>query len=513
MPVMAKNVVATSQPLAAQTGLRMLLDGGNAVDAAIAAAITLTVVEPTSNGIGSDAFAVVSYGKELFGLNGSGKSPAGWTADYFAGKESMPEYGWDSVTVPGAVSAWVELSERFGKLSFEQLFVPAIEYARNGFPVSPITAAAWKKAEQTYREFKEFGAAFLPGGRAPKAGEKFAFPDQAKTLELIASSRGKAFYTGEIAELIASTAESAGGLMTVDDLATHKAEWVNTISYTYRDFTVHEIPPNGQGIAVLIALGILKHHDISQYPVDSADSIHVQIEAMKLALTDAYRYISDPASMDIELKALLSSDYLEQRARLIDLSQARSHRFGIPQRDSTVYLCTADANGMMVSYIQSNFHGFGSGIVIPGAGISMQNRGCGFSLEPEHPNRVGPRKRPYHTIIPGFATKDGKPLMGFGVMGGSMQPQGQVQIIVRMVDYGQNPQAACDAPRWRIFNDLDVGLETGIKSDVMNDLRQRGHNIRIMEFTSFGGGQLIYRLNDGYCAASDFRKDGQAVGF
>jgi len=513
MPIMARNIVATSQPLAAQAGLRMLQKGGNAVDAAIATAIALTVVEPVMNGIGGDAFAIVWDGKELHGLNASGRSPAAWNFEHFSRYKSMPLLGWDSVTVPGAVSAWAELSNRFGYLPFEDLFEPAIEYAYNGFPVSPITAGRWSVAAKRYKEFPEFAAAFLPNGRAPKVGEKFEFKAQAKTLERIAETKGAAFYHGDLAGKIVAHAKATGGLITREDLASHQPDWVGIISINYRELTLHEIPPNGQGIAALLMLGILENWNIQDYPVDSADSLHLQIEAMKLAFADTYRYVSDPSSMDIDDTDLLNPDYLSQRAKLISLDKAQDPDYGIPEHGDTVYLTTADANAMMVSLIQSNFSGFGSGIVVPDTGISLQDRGACFSLERGHPNQVDGGKRPFHTIIPAFVTKDGQPLMSFGVMGGPMQPQGHAQIMIRMFDYDQNPQAAIDAPRWRVFKKMEVIFESGFKPEVLEDLRNRRHKIQSGAEQSFGGGQLIYKLADGYCGASDPRKDGQAVGF
>ena len=510
-PVLARNVVATSQPLAAQAGLRMMLDGGNAVDAAIATAIALTVVEPTSNGIGSDAFAIVWNGERLHGLNASGRSPAAWTPEHFAGVTSMPERGWDTVTVPGAVSAWVELSKAFGKLPFDDLFAPAVDYARRGFPVSPVVAASWQSAAKAFKDLPDFGAAFLKNGRAPKAGEVWSFEDQARTLERIAATNGEAFYRGDLAEKIAAHATATGGLMTTDDLAEHKADRVEPISVDYREFTVHEIPPNGQGLAALIALGILEQFPLADFPADSADSLHVQIEAMKLAVADAHRYIADIDAMGFNPSTFLQPDYLAERAKLIDMKRAGEPTFGVPREGGTVYLTAADASGMMVSYIQSNYGGFGSGIVVPGTGISLQNRGKGFTLEEGHANRVGPRKRPYHTIIPAFVTRDGKPVMSFGVMGGPMQPQGHVQMMVRIADHRQNPQAAADAPRWQVTDGLNVTLEPGVADEVAADLSRRGH--RISKGPNGGGAQLIWKLDDGYVAASEPRKDGQAVGF
>ncbi len=514
VPVLAHNVVATSQPLAAQAGLRMLQKGGNAVDAAVAAAIALTVVEPVMNGIGGDSFAIVWDGEKLYGLNASGRSPAAWRFEQFSRFEIMPELGWNSVTIPGAVSSWVELSSRFGRLPFEELFEPAIGYAYDGFLVSPTVAEMWSAAPEKYQDFPEFAAAFLPRGRAPRTGGKFQFKAQAKTLERIAETRGAAFYRGDLADKIAAHAKATGGLITKADLASHRADWVETISTDYREFTLHEIPPNGQGIAALLMLGILEHWNIQDYPVDSADSLHLQIEAMKLAFADTYRYVSDPASMDVSCENLLNRDYLYQRAKSVDLAKAHNLPCGIPGNGDTVYLAAADASGMMVSFIQSNYLDFGSGIVVPETGISLQCRGACFSLEKGHTNQVAGGKRPFHTIIPAFVTRDGQPLVSFGVMGGSMQPQGHAQLMVRMFDYHQNPQAACDAPRWHVSPTMELSFEPGFKQEVLADLSKRGHKVvKVGRDWCFGGAQLVYKLEGGYCAASDPRKDGQAVGF
>lgn len=512
---MARNMVATSQPLAAQAGLRMLLKGGNAVDAALASAIALTVVEPTSNGIGSDAFAIIWDGKELHGLNGSGRSPKGLTYDRFAHLDAMPQIGWDAVTVPGAVSVWIELSERFGKLNFEELFEPAISYASSGFPVSPITARAWQRAVTGFKDFEDFRQTFLPNGRAPMAGELFQCRDQASTLEEIAESRGDAFYRGNLAEKMASCSKEFGGVLTVEDLAAHQCEWVAPIFQEYKGFCLHEIPPNGQGIAALIALGILGHFNLSDYPMDSVDSIHLQIEAMKLALADIRQHLADPMHMAVQSSDLLDADYLAQRARCIDMKTAQFLETGIPYDKGTVYLTTADAGGMMVSFIQSNYMGFGSGVVVPGTGISLQNRGAGFTVEKGHPNQVAGGKRPYHTIIPGFVTKNGAPVMSFGVMGGHMQAQGHVQMMTRIFDYCQNPQTASDAPRWHLTaTDNHVAMEAGWPDELLNGLAERGHAIIADEVQPlFGGAQLIYNLNGYYVSGSDHRKDGCAVGF
>jgi gamma-glutamyltranspeptidase/glutathione hydrolase len=514
MPVMGENVVATSQPLAAQAGLRMLLEGGNAVDAAIAAAVTLTVVEPTGNGIGSDAFALIWDGRKLHGLNGSGRSPRAWDLKRFEGQTKMPQYGWDSVTVPGAVDLWATLWRRFGQLSFTDLFSPAIHYARNGFAVSPITGARWAEALGTYGFFKEFARTFLPGGRAPQPGERFRCPTQADTLEIIADTRGEAFYRGSLSEKIIAEAESSGGAMMLDDLASHRSEWVNPISQQYRGAHLNEIPPNGQGLAALIALGILRRFNLQDFPVDSADGIHLQIEAMKVGFALARRHVGDPDTMDVRAADLLNEEMLDELAREIRLDRAAFQNIGMPLDHGTVYLSAADQTGMMVSLIQSNFTGFGSGVVIPGTGISMQNRGFGFSTKKGHPNCVSGGKRPYHTIIPGFVTFKEKPLMSFGVMGGHMQPQGHVQMMVRLLDYGQNPQTASDAPRWHLCEDLKIALESGFSPEVKKGLRKKGHTLTDSDpVWGYGGAQLILKTEHGYCAASDHRKDGQAVGY
>jgi gamma-glutamyltranspeptidase/glutathione hydrolase len=503
MPVLARNVVATSQPLAAQAGLAMLMKGGNAVDAVLATAITLTVVEPTGNGLGSDAFAILWDGKKLHGLNASGRSPAAWTPERFKGRTTMPDTGWDSVTVPGAVSAWVTLSERFGKLPFADLFEPAIRYASDGFMVSPVIARLWARQAPSLQDVPGFAEHLMVRGRAPAPGERFTAPAHARALKRIAETKGQAFYSGDLAESIAAHARKHGGALTVADLAEHKADWVEPLAKDYRDYTLHEIPPNGQGIAAQIALGIL----------ESADSLHLQIEAMKLAFADVYEYVSDAGTMRVRNADLLDKEYLRSRGRLIDMKKAKTPQHGVPGRGGTVYLTAADASGMMVSYIQSNYAGLGSGVVVDG--ISMQNRGYGFVLRPDHPNVVAPRKRPFHTIIPAFVTKNGQPVMSFGVMGGSMQAQGHAQVMVRFADHHQNPQAAADAPRWRIDQGLTVNMEEGVPAGVVDELRRRGHHVVVADRTStdFGRAQLIYKMEDGYLGASERRTDGQAVGF
>ena len=515
-PVFAGNVVATSQPLAAQAGLSMLAKGGNAVDAALAAAITLTVVEPTGNGLGSDAFAILWDGSELHGLNASGPAPAGWTPERFAGRTAMHFRGWEAVTVPGAVSAWAALSQKFGRLDFADLFEPAIRYARDGFVVTPIIGKLWELGARELASQPGFAEMFMPGGRAPAAGERFQAPDLARSLELIAGSSGEAFYRGELASRIAAHSASCGGAMTEADLAGYNAEWVGTIGMDAFGVSLEEIPPNGQGIAALMALGILETLDLGSEP-DSAQSLHFQIEAMKLALADLAAYVADPAHMTaVSASDLLDKSYLARRAKLIDPGKAQTFDPGKPQDGGTVYISAADSDGMMVSFIQSNYAGFGSGVVVPGTGISLQNRGADFSLAVGHPNQVAPGKKPFHTIIPGFIMKDGAPLTAFGVMGGPIQAQGHVQMVLRMENFGQDPQTAIDAPRWRVLDAKRVAIEPDIGKEALAGLEAMGHEVTFDapgEAFGFGGAQAIRRIASGYVAGSDHRKDGQAVGF
>jgi gamma-glutamyltranspeptidase/glutathione hydrolase len=490
----------------------MLAAGGNAVDAILATAITLTLVEPVSNGIGSDAYAIVWDGKRMHGLNASGRSPQGWTLDYFKGKSAMPVRGWDTVTVPGCVGAWVELHQKFGKLPFKKLFEQAIRYGREGFLVSPTIAGQWENQVVELKGQPGFAKYFMPGGRAPRPGERFKFKDHSAVLEKIAATKGKAFYRGDLAERIEAHAKKHGGAMRAADLAANKPDWVKPLEMNYRGYTLHEIPPNGQGMVALMALGMLEHFDVRSLPVDGPDSLHLQIEVMKLAFADARRYIADIDYMDVKPQALLDRDYLKSRAKLVDMKRAQDFGHGTPPKGGTVYLAAADAAGMMVSFIQSNYMGFGSGVVVDG--ISMQNRGGTFVVQPGHPNCVGPKKRPYQTIIPGFVTKDRKPVMAFGVMGGTMQPQGHAQVMVRIADYGQSPQAASDGPRFRVVQGLEVSVEDKLPADSLAELQRRGHRIvTIDDYNQFGSAQLLWKLDGGYFCASDPRRDGQAVGF
>ncbi len=530
LPVFARNVVATSHPLAAQAGLRMMAAGGNAVDAAVATAAVMTLVEPCSNGLGSDAFCILWDGQQLHGLNASGCAPAAWTPDFFKRKygvdaRNLPVRGWDAVTVPGAVSAWVALSERFGKLPFEDLMAPAIEIAERGYAVPVVVQEKWVAAAAVQDLASQPGWAqtFLPRGRAPAVGELFKFPGAARALKAIAATRGQAFYSGEIAEALARQAAAQGGSMTVADLAAYQPEWVTPIGQDYRGHRLHEIPPNGQGIAALIALGLLQHFDVAAHGVDSVTAQHLQIEAMKLAFADVYRYVAEPSKMEVTAAQMLDPAYLAARAKLIDPRRAQDFGAGNPVKGGTIYLTAADEQGMMVSFIQSNYMGFGSGVVVPEYGVSLQNRGYGFNLDPASANCVAPGKRPFHTIIPAFLTKDGQPVMSFGVMGGNMQPQGHMQTLVRMLDFGQNPQAACDAPRWRFNEGLSINAEAQMDPATAQGLTDLGHKVEVLQdsYQDFGAGQFIWRLggeagdpaSDGYVAASDPRRDGQAAGF
>jgi gamma-glutamyltranspeptidase/glutathione hydrolase len=527
LPVFARNLCSTSHPLGAQAGLRMLQQGGNAVDAAVAAAAVMTLCEPVSNGLGSDAFCILWDGQALHGLNASGRAPQAWTPEYFhrrygAGAATPPKRGIDSVTVPGAVSAWVALSERFGKLPFADLMAPAIEIAERGYLVPVVVQQKWAAAVPELQSQPGFAQSFMPWGRAPQVGELFQFPAAARALRAIGATRGEAFYTGEIAQAMVAFAQAHGGSLSLSDLATHRPEWVTPIARNYRGYTLHEIPPNGQGIAALIALGILEQFDLASLAVDGPEAQHLQIEAMKLAFADVYRYVAEPSRMEVTPAQMLDDGYLASRARLIRMNQAQDFGAGNPVKGGTIYLTAADENGMMVSFIQSNFTGFGSGCVEPTFGISLQNRGFGFSTDPagaNPANLVAPGKRPFHTIIPAFVTKDGQPVMSYGVMGANMQPQGHMQTLVRMLDHGQNPQMACDAPRWRFNAGLSINVEASMQPATVQGLQALGHRIDVLQdsYQDFGAGQFIWRMGDpqvhGYLAASDARRDGLAAGF
>ena len=527
IPVFARNVVSTSHPLAAQAGLRMLLKGGSAVDAVIAAAATIALVEPVSCGLGGDAFSIVWDGKTLQGLNASGYAPDAWSPDYFQNKYGIgpnglaqaPKRGVDAITVPGVVAGWAALHERYGKLPFADLMVPAIEIAERGYAVPPVVAQKWAAAVPELKDQPGFAHTFMPNGRAPNVGERFVFKDVAETLRKIGATKGRDLYEGDTAEKLVAFIRANGGAHTLDDFRSYRPDWVTPISKSYRGYTLHEIPPNGQGISALMALGMLEHFDLASLKVDSVESQHIQIEAMKLAMADLYRYVADPRTMEVTPNQMLDDAYLASRAKLIDPSRATLFPPGNPSSGGTIYLTAADENGMMVSFIQSNYMGFGSGVVVPGTGVSFQNRGVGFSMDPKSANVVAGRKRPFHTIIPGFLTKGGEPVMSFGVMGGDIQPQGHVQTVVRMLDYDQQPQAACCAPRWKLNRDFTLDVESSMRAQTIEGLKSLGHSLKAIDdpYMDFGSGQFIWRLSrdleDGYVVASDSRRDGQAVGF
>lgn len=521
--VIASNgVVTTSQPLAAQVGLDILRRGGNAVDAAIATAATLTVVEPCSNGIGGDAFALVWDGTSVHGLNGSGRSPAALSAATLRGHgmSQVPNRGWLPVTVPGAPAAWKDLHDRFGRLPFAELLEPAALYAENGFAVSPVVAWSWQlqvgpgHKNFTEPEFAGFLPAFSLDGKAPAVGDIWRNQEMANTLRSIGSSGSADFYRGEIADRIVAFAQSTGGLLSAADLATHTSTWVDPISTNYRGFDVWEIPPNGQGIAALIALNILEGFELSSVGQHSTDSLHWQIESMKLGFADAQTFVADTDLADVPVAELLSKDYAAQRRSLIGAT-AITPSAGDPEHGGTVLLAAADRDGMMVSFIQSNYEGFGSHVVVPGTGVALQNRGAGFSLEPGHRNELAPGKRPFHTIIPGFLTQNGRAVGPFGVMGGHIQPQGHLQTVVNTVDYHQDPQASLDQPRFRWDRGREVLLEPGLSEAVLAQLSARGHELTVTDaLAQFGRGQIIWRLPSGaYIAGSDHRADGHPVGY
>ena len=509
-----RGMVATSQPLAAQAGLSVLQAGGNAIDAAIATAAALTVVEPTANGIGGDAFALVWHGGKLHGLNASGPAPASLTLKIMtdAGHTSMPKYGPLPVTVPGAPAAWAALAQRFGRLPLTTSMARAVELARDGFPVSPMVAFAWQQATRLFREelkapyFQPWFDTFAPE-RAPHPGEVWRSAGHAATLESIAQTNAASFYTGALAEKIALCVQAAGGHLHVDDMARFAVDWCQPISAHYRGYDVWEIPPNGHGLVTLIALNILQGFDFQER--DTLLTHHRQIEAIKLAFADGLAHIAEPSAMRIPVADLLSQAYADERRSLIG-KRAILPMPGAPPRGGTVYLSTADSEGNMVSLIQSNYMGFGSGLVVPGTGIALHNRGNNFSLGAAHPNCLAPGKRPYHTIIPGFLTRNGQAVGPFGVMGGFMQPQGHVQMVMNTVDFGLNPQAALDAPRWEWDSGLRVNIEHSTPEHLFRGLAALGHDVAwSANRLAFGRGQIIWRNADGVlCGGTEPRTDG-----
>ncbi|RIV28698.1 gamma-glutamyltransferase family protein [Alicyclobacillaceae bacterium I2511] len=511
----ARGMVATSHPLAAQAGLEVLQKGGNAVDAAVAAAAALTVVEPTSNGIGGDAFALVWNQGRLYGLNSSGPAPQALSIDKLqaAGFRTIPRFGWAPVTVPGVPAAWAELSRRFGKVAFSETLNPAIVLAEQGHPVAPTTARLWRLATQLYtrelrkEEFLHWFDTFAPQGVAPEAGELWRSPGHAATLRAIADSQGKDFYEGDLANRIVRFATATGGYMRKSDLTHFTPQWVDPVSVPYRDYDVWEIPPNGQGVVALMALQILQGFEFGEK--ESVETYHRQVEAMKLAFADGRQFITDARDMEVRVVDLLSATYADLRRQKIG-SQASEPVPGRPPEGGTVYLATADAEGNMVSYIQSNYMGFGSGLVVPGTGISLQNRGYTFSLNPADVNALAPGKRTYHTIIPGFLSHQGQAVGPFGVMGGYMQPQGHVQVVMNLVDFHLNPQAALDAPRWQWLEGRRLMVERQLPESIAQALAARGHLVEVAnDGSTFGRGQVICRLSSGVLAgATEPRTDG-----
>ncbi|MDA0802242.1 MAG: gamma-glutamyltransferase family protein [Planctomycetota bacterium] len=548
-------MVATSQVLASDIGVDVLRRGGSAADAAVAVAAALTVCEPTTNGLGGDCFALVwepgdghagSVGSRgrLHGLNASGRSPAALTPGAVAGaldeqripgRRRYPTRGWLPVTVPGQVDGWVQLHKRFGRLPFAECLAGAIALARDGYAVAPQTAELWDRSAAAFGTDETWGAAWrevfaparggglIPEGRAPRAGESIQLPALARTLESIAATHGESFYRGEIAQAIAAHAAATGGLITEADLAACAADWVTPIGAPYRGHRLLEIPPNGQGVAALIALGVLERispRDATGGGAMDPARLHRMIEAIKLGFLVAHSHVADAAEMSrrgVTPESLLAPAALDQLAARFDTSRAQDFVAGTPKPGGTVQFCTADSSGLMVSFIQSNYTGFGSGVVIPGWGIAMQNRGACFTLEPGHPNEVGPSKRPYHTIIPGFLTQinaDGSdsPAAALGVMGGFMQPQGHVQVVSHLLDHMMTPQAALDMPRWQWMESMTIRVEPQLPADAIEGLRSLGHHIEIAAKAdvAFGRGQIIAVAGSGtgYTGGSDFRADG-----
>ena len=509
-PVYAKGgMVCASSPMASAAGLEILRKGGNAMDAAVATASALTVVEPTANGIGSDAFALVWSAKDqkLYGLNSSGPAPMGISIEKILEDKKdvdgkMPIFGWGAVTVPGAPKAWAELNGRFGKLSLSEDMASAINYAKEGYPCAPNLALMWQGAFNRYKqvfegkaEFDEWFRTFAPEGKAYEAGDIIKLPNHAKTLEAIAKTNAEDFYSGEIARKIDEDSRKFGGYIRYEDLANFKAKWVEPIKVNYRGYEICEIPPNGQGIVALMALNILKEFEFTEK--DCAETYHKQLEAMKIAFADAFCYVTDPDFMELDYKDLIAPEYGTERAKEIG-ETAKVYTSSVPPKSGTVYFCCADGEGNMVSYIQSNYMGFGSGIVVKDTGISLQNRGSDFSLDPKDANCLAPGKRTYHTIIPGFILKDGKAVGPFGVMGGYMQPQGHLQVAMNYIDFNLDPQQCLDAPRWQWMRDNTVTVEDSFDSEIARKLKRMGHNIRIdMNTPSFGRGQMIVRLENG----------------
>lgn len=528
------GMVCAAQPLAVQAGVDVLKQGGSAVDAAIATNACLGLMEPTSCGLGGDLFAIVwdSKTKELAGLNGSGRAPLALSVDKVkpTAAGTIPlntPYAW---SVPGCADGWAALHARYGKLALKQVLAPAIKYAEEGFPLSPVIAAGWGASARRLVTTPGFKDVFMPGGRAPREGEIFKNPALARTMREIAEGGRDAFYRGRAAEAIVKFSQANGGFFAMEDFARHKSTWDQPISTDYRGYTVWELPPNGQGLAALQLLNLIENFDLKKMGRDSVDFWHVMVEAKKLAFADRARYYADPAFAKVPVPQLLSKEYAKERAKLIDMQHAAQSdppgEVAALNQKETTYLCAADGNGMMVSLIQSNYQGFGSGHAVPEVGIGLQNRGGLFSLKDGHPNRLEPAKRPFHTIIPAFLTKDGQPLMAFGLMGGDMQPQGHAQVIVNLLDFGMNLQEAGDAIRFYHTGSSEptgtvmraggaLHLEDGLTPSIIDELKRRGHTITPVATGSFGGYQAIWRdhTTHTYAGATEKRKDGCALGY
>ena len=517
------GIVATSQPLAAQAGASMLLQGGNAIDATIATAAALNVVEPMSTGLGGDAFALVylSRSNELKALNASGRAPYAATLEALLnlGYPKMPETGIHTVTIPGALDGWCSLLNKYGTMSLAQVLAPAIELAEHGFPVTEIIGHNWKMNIAKLQSNASAARTYLIDGRAPEPSEIFKQPDLVRTFKKIAMGGRDVFYKGEIAEAIAACSREHGGLITMQDLSDHTSTWVTPISTNYHGYDIYECPPNGQGLIALLALNILEGYDLRSLGHNSSGYLHLLIEAVKLAFADADKYVADPDFVDIPLEGLLSKSYAEQRRRLIDTNKARQAvEAGVPNIEGdTVYLAVTDKEGNSLSFINSLYNGFGSGIVVDGIGICLQNRGSLFSLEAGHPNCIEPHKRPYHTIIPAMVFKDSHLFLTFGVMGGFMQPQGHIQVLLNIIDFGMDVQTALDAPRFRYIQGNECAFESGIRPSVLQRLTNKGHHIVEMDdpySQQFGGGQsiMVHPSTKVLLAGSDPRKDGCAIG-
>lgn len=499
----AKNgMVATGSPLAAQAGLEILKKGGNAIDAAVATAAALTVVEPTGNGIGGDAFAIMSIKDKIYGLNSSGPSPKLIEAQELLNKglKEIPKFGLIPVNVPGIPKAWAELNKRFGKLSLGEVLAPAVKLAREGYAVPVNVGKLWKRAAENYKkeegeEFKYWFETFTEEGKVPQIGDVVRLPDHGNTLEEIGKTNSESFYKGNLADKIDAFSRKYNGYIRKEDLENYEAEWVNPISVKYHGYDVYELPPNCHGISVLMALNIL---DKFQFETrESVRTYHTMIEAMKLAFVDAQKYVADPKHMKVTIDQLLSKAYAEERAKLIG-NKAIMPEPGSPFAGGTVYLAAADNEGNMISYIQSNYMGFGSGMVVPNTGISLHNRGNNFNLDLKSPNCIGPSKKPYHTIIPGFLGKDGRAIGPFGVMGGFMQPQGHVQVVTNTIDFMMNPQTALDAPRWQWVGKNNIEVEHTIQEHLAYQLASMGHEIKVLhDPLMMGRGEIIWKMENG----------------